>query len=425
MTSPISPLLTSEGRALLNHWAASPQRHSSTALEQSQALRALGASPELASAILTQCELRERAQGKFGQLARHMLFTRDGYEQATRSIVAQRHAQRFRDAGATHIADLGCGNGADSTALLRAGLSVQAVDIDPDAASCAHWNLQVCAQQTEANRPSPAFQVDIADVTALDIPTLTSNGIDAIFADPARRTGNTKGSSRVLSPEQWSPPLSTVLSWQNHVTYLGVKVAPGIEHQFLPADFCVEWVSVDGDLVEAALWSPALSPEGSGRQAVVIHGSQAHLLRAAAPTPANATVEYAPVGAIAAMIAEPDTAVIRAGLINELAQQWKAHTLSHGMAYLSADNLPESPFAQRFQVIDVVGLKPKAIAAALRSLNAHSIEVKKRGSDISPEALRQSVRKALSPKSAGTEEITVIATRINGKHQAILARRLP
>lgn len=425
VTSPIRPLLTPKGRTLLDTWMSTPSRESMSPLEQSQALRSLGASPELASAILTQCEIRQRAEGKFGGLAQRMLLTRDGYEQATRRIVAERHAQRFRDAGATHVADLGCGNGADSMALLYAGLAVHAVDIDEDAAACTHWNLQAVADSAKASRPHPTFEVQIADVTALDIPALAASGVNAIFADPARRTGSAKGGARIMSPEQWSPPLSTVLSWQEHVNYLGVKVAPGIGHEFLPADFCVEWVSVDGDLVEATLWSPALSPEGAGRQAVVILGEETHILSTDEARPANASVEFAPVGDMAAFIAEPDPAVIRAGLVSVLARQWGAHALSQGMAYLSGATIPASPFAQRFEVLDVVGLKPKAIAAALRGLNAHSVEVKKRGSDISPEALRQSIRRALVPKNAQSVEITVIATRIGGKHQAILARRMP
>lgn len=388
----------------------------------------MGATAELAAAILTQCELRERAVKKFGDLAHHMLFTRDGYEQATRQIVAQRHAARFADAGANHVADLGCGNAADSLALLQAGLNVYAVDIDPDAQACAEWNLRMCAaalsETLSASSPLGTHTVTLADVTTLDITALQRMDVDAIFADPARRTGNAKGSARVMTPEQWAPPLHTVLSWQRHVPFVGVKVAPGIAHEYLPADFTAEWVSVDGDLVEAALWSARLCPEGSGRQAVVIQGSHVHVLRANHAFPANAPVEFAPAGPLGDIIAEPDPAVIRAGLVSQLAAEWGAHALSEGMAYLSADDVPTSPFAQRFEVLDVVALKPKHIVSVLRGFQAHSVEVKKRGADLDPAALRQSVRKALVPKGAGSEELTVIATRIAGKHQAVIARRL-
>ena len=56
-------------------------------LAAASALRAL-VDPELASAVLTQTELRRRARTKFGDRAATMLFTRDGLEQATRPDVA-------------------------------------------------------------------------------------------------------------------------------------------------------------------------------------------------------------------------------------------------------------------------------------------------------------------------------------------------
>lgn len=420
MNSPIQPLLTEQGRAFLAQWQADQAHTLLSPLEQSAELRRLGATPELAAAILTQCELRERARGKFGSLADDMLLTRDGYEQATRRIVAQRRAQRFAQAGARCVADLGCGNGGDAMAFSATGLGVMAVDIDEDAAACARWNLQIAADSSPSQNVTT--QVLIADVTTLNVPGLRQQGVDAIFADPARRTGHARGASRVLSPDKWSPSLPTVLSWRSDYDLLGVKVAPGIDYEAIPADFLAEWVSVDGDLVEAALYSPALAPKGSGRQATVIRGEQVFTLRdeASANSPAL-QAELVPVGSF---IAEPDGAVIRAGLLARVAGECGMGIISPGIAYMSGDCVPDSPFVQTFEVLDVVALKPKAIAAVLRGLNAHSVEVKKRGADIDPASLRASVKKALQSKSADTREITVIASRVNGKHQAILAQRL-
>lgn len=418
MTSPITPLLTAEGSALLDQWYNLPERATLSSLEQSARLHQLGASPELSSAILTQCDLRDRAQRKFGALAQQMLFTRDGYEQATRHIVAARHAQRFTGTGATHVADLGCGNGADATAFAAAGLSVTAVDIDEDAAACTEWNLRVAAQ---AASPSPGFSVRVADVTALDVSGLRATGVDAIFADPARRTGRTRGASRVLSPDLWSPPLPSVVAWADSYERVGVKVAPGIDYEAIPADFFAEWTSVNGDLVEAALYSPALSSEGPGRQATVIHEGRVHtLLSPGSPQLPAAEAQVRPLGAF---LAEPDSAVIRSGQVARLTEELDMGIVSPSIAYLTGDQRCTSPFLQVFAVLDVVALKPKMIASALRSLNAHAVEVKKRGADIVPEVLRQSLKKALQPKNADSAELTVFATRISGRHQAVIARR--
>src|SRR5690242_14992287 len=91
-------------------------------------LRRDGHPPDLVSAVVGQARLRTRARTKFGDLAARMLFTRAGLEQATRLPIAARHAARFRDAGFTRVADLGCGIGGDALGLAGLGLQVTAVD---------------------------------------------------------------------------------------------------------------------------------------------------------------------------------------------------------------------------------------------------------------------------------------------------------
>ena len=67
----------------------------------------------------------------------------------------------------------------------------------------------------------------------------------------------------------------------------------------------------------------------------------------------------------------------------------------------------------------MTNLRAKAISAALRTLDVGSVEIKKRGADIDPEALRKSL------KLSGVGQATVIATRVDGRHRAIVCRRLP
>src|SRR5699024_2397964 len=86
--------------------------------------------------------LRSRARAKFGEFADSMLFTPDGLEQATRLPVAALHAQRFRRAGISSVADLGCGIGGDAMALAGLGLDVHAVDRDPVTVAVAIVNLR-------------------------------------------------------------------------------------------------------------------------------------------------------------------------------------------------------------------------------------------------------------------------------------------
>lgn len=109
--------------------------------------------------------------------------------------------------------------------------------------------------------------------------------------------------------------------------------------------------------------------------------------------------------------------MIRAGLVARLAELSGARLISEAIAYLSAEAPTDSPFITWFEVVDLVPLKAKAISAALRALGVGRVEVKKRGADIDPAALRTSLR------LDGDREAVVIATRVAGRHRAIIARR--
>ena len=408
--STLTPVLSSPGWELLESLQARQDTTPVSLPELAGALRSSGVPAELAAAVVTQLALRRAARAKFGPIASHMVFTRDGLEQATRLVVAARHAQRFRDAGVRRVADLGCGIGADSVAIAGLGMGVLAVDIDPEAAQAAAANL----------RDFDDAQVRLGDVMDLDIAELAGDGVDAIFADPARRTGAARGSSRITDPERWSPPLSSALRWAQTISAVGVKVAPGIAYDRIPPTWHAQWVSVGGDLVEASLWSPPLAPEGPGRSCLLLDETgAAHGISPRDGQEANAPAEVVDVVPLGNTIAEPDPAVIRSGMLAQLARRVGAGIVSPSIAYLTGDDLPASPFYDRFEVLEVTNLRAKAISAALRTLDAGSVEIKKRGADIDPDALRKSL------KLSGVGQATVIATRVDGRHRAIVCRRLP
>ncbi|MDO5720070.1 MAG: class I SAM-dependent methyltransferase [Actinomycetaceae bacterium] len=372
------------------------------------------------AAILTQVELRHLGREKFGDFAQSLLLTRDGLEQATRLSVGARHAQRFRDGGCTVVADLGCGIGADALAIAGLGVGVRAWDIDEDAVAATTVNL----------RFFPNCAVTLGDVTKLSMPELASQGIDGVFADPARRTGSAHGARRITSPDRWSPSLSHVLQWRNHgapADKLGVKVAPGIPYAAIPSDMHAQWISVDKTVVEASLWTPALAPEGPGRSAVIIRKDRTVTLRSDIdPAGGAPAVEIAP---LRRYLWEPDGAIIRAGLLSEFARRTGAAGIAPSIAYLTSETpVPEEwgPAISEFEILTTTSLKSGKIATALRDLSATDIQVKKRGADISPDTLRRSLLKACRIRRAsGENPITVFATRVGEKHRAIIAQRVP
>ncbi len=390
--------------------------------QRSQAIAAFDLTPEERAAVLTQLDLRDAAETKLGKFARTMIFTRDGLEQATRLEVAALHAARFKDAGIKTVADLGCGMGVDSIAIAGLDLNVRAWDLDPQAVAAATVNLRF-HENAEVNH---------GDVTQLDITDLIDQGVEAIFADPARRTGAQSGGRRINNPEEWSPALSTVLAWREHLQAaghdaLGIKVAPGIAYEHIPADFEAQWISVDRQLVEASLWSPDLAGGTPKRSATIIReGKKIHLTDPGDPSTAP---EHARISALENYLFEPDPAIIRAGLISSIVHDWElSGTISPNIAYLTSNSIPEGDARHAltaFEVLEVTNLRPKNISKALRALEPTAVEVKKRGADINPAALQTALKRILVRKNADYENnLTVFATRVDGRHQAIIAKRV-
>ena len=396
----VALLLTPEGWELLS---SLPPYDPAEALSLGRSLREEGHSPALVAAALTQQRLRARAAAKFGPFAQQMLFTADGREQATRLAVSAHHAARYAAAGISKVADLGCGIGGDAVALAGLDLPVLAVDRDEATAALATINLM----------PFPHASVECTDAMEIN---LTERGVDAIFADPARRAQG----RRITDPEQWSPALSRVLSLRESVPALGVKVAPGIDHTALPSDSHTQWVSVDGDVVEAAIWCGPLAPEGPGRSALVLRsgvdGASAHTLTDSSVTdPSEPPVQVDPISSpddLGSIIHVPDGAAIRAGVVAHLCEAMTARPVGPRIGYLTSESLPDeatAPFVRSFRLTEILPLRLKTLRARTRELGVGSLEILKRGVDVSPDALRASLR------LSGQESETWILTRVGSK----------
>lgn len=396
-TDAIAPLLTSEGWELLASLGPYQERD---AFKLNDTLRKAGHSPELVSAVLTQSRLRTRAEAKFGEFARQMLFTQTGLEQATRLNVAAQHAQRFAAAGVTHVADLGCGIGADSLALSSLDIAVTAVELDEITAACATLNLM----------PFRSAKVIQADATEVDLA-----GIDGVWLDPARRTTTTSGTTRLFDPEAFSPPLSFAEALAGRGLAVGVKMGPGIPHESVPASCEAQWVSVDGDVVEAALWFNALAREGVRRAAMVIGPRGSAELTS--PVPYDPAGQDVAIGPAEGYLYEPDGAVIRAGLVADLARMLDGHLLDEHIAYICSAALADTPFARAYRILEVRPYNVKALKSWVRQNRIGVLDIKKRGAAVTPEELRKQL---LTGSGKGPNSATLVLTRIGEDRVAIV-----
>jgi hypothetical protein len=191
----------------------------------------------------------------------------------------------------------------------------------------------------------------------------------------------------------------------------GIKLGPGIDRELIPHDAEAQWVSIDGDVVELVLWFGTLAREGIRRAATVIgsHGS--------AELVAEGDSDDLEVRDLGKFMYEPDGAVIRARLIGDLGRHIGAGMVSKGIAWLTSDIAVDSPFASRFRVTECIPYDVKTLKKLIAARGIGTLEIKKRGIDVDPAALR----KTLAPK--GKAAATVILTRVGGRRSALLVER--
>ncbi|UAJ78705.1 class I SAM-dependent methyltransferase [Leifsonia sp. ZF2019] len=387
-------LLSPEGLRLLD--SLPPYQTEKDVVRLVSDLRKQGHAPGLVAAVLTQSKLRRKAVAKFGDFASRMLFTEAGLEQATRLAVAARHAGRFRSAGLTRVADLGCGIGGDALAVAAIELDVTAVEADEVTAAIAAYNLA----------PFPNATVVHGRAEDADL-----RSVDAVFLDPARRTAGHTQTERLTDPDDYTPSLGFAYELATGRS-VGLKLGPGFDRDLIPSNAEAQWISSDGQVVELGLWFGALARPHIRRAALVLRGDEAHELTAESDS------EDAETGELGEYVYEPDGSVIRARLIGDLARQLDGRMVADGIAYITADHAMPTPFAAGFRVLETLPYGERDLRRALRERGVGSLEIKKRGVDVDPAALRR--RLAL----AGDRSATLILTRIAGRHTALLAERL-
>jgi hypothetical protein len=399
-------LLTPPGRELLDHLAAEAMPADTvpadtlpadTALRLGTQLRARYPA-DLVAAALAQHELRLQARAKFSR-AMEMFFTRPGLEQASAEVVARHRSGRF--GAAAQLADLCCGIGGDLV-VLAAGRRVLAVDRDP---------LHLRIAQVNAGVYGAAAGVTLmhSDVRDVDLA-----GLDAVFVDPARRAGG-----RRLRPGQSEPPLNWCLGLAGSIGAVGVKAAPGLPHEAVPPGWELEFIAVGRALKEAVAWSPALAT-GTTRATILpqedVLPPQAGEVQPQAPglLPKAYTLVPEPgppvdVRLPGEFLLDPNPAVTRASLVQELARRLGAWQIDDQIAFLSADIPLRSVFGRALRVIDSAPWNQKQLPARLRQLDIGAVDIRRRGLAGDVDLLHRRLR------LSGSRRATLVMTRVQDR----------
>ncbi|MBZ0297229.1 MAG: methyltransferase domain-containing protein [Anaerolineae bacterium] len=347
---------------------------------------------EAVNAALTLARLRQKAVGKFGDAASGMFFTAEALEQASDPLVRRYRSERIQ---VQMVIDACCGIGADALALTQAGVDVQGIDLSPVRIEMARLNAAALGLNAQA-------RFEIGDVRE-GLPLA-----EAIFFDPARRDERGK---RLFDVEQYQPPLSTVRGWMS--PQIVVKLSPGVELTQIEAyGGCVEFISVGGDLKEAVLWLNRDDAVQSTQATLLVADAAYHFQRDG-EEPESLLSE--PQG----WLLEPDAAILRSGLVADLAQRFGASQLDETIAYLTADTPPESPWVRSWRILDWMPLHLKKLRAYLKARHVGRVTVKKRGVSLTPEDVIANL------KLKGPEARTLVLTRRQGQHVVLICENQP
>ncbi len=351
------------------------------------------ASPDRVAAAARLADARRRGAGKFSRAA-EMWLDATGTEQATAEEVARHKAARF-PAGV--VVDLCSGVGGDALAVAGRGGDVLAVDRDRGMGRRLLWNAGV---HGVADR--------VAAVTA-DAERFTPPPGAWVHVDPDRRSGRPRA-GRANRLDGYCPGLPALRSIVSASPGGALKLGPAsdFDEAFGGPEFEVELVSLRGECKEATVW----------------FGGAATCRRRATRLPEGATwtdrdgpAGYAAAGPVLGLVFDPDPSLSRAGLIDGFAAVHGLSRAADGADLLTGSSAVPSPFLTPFEVVAVFPLDMKRLKREVAARRIGPLEVKTKGVDLTPEAVRERLR------PEGDRPGTLILVGGQSPGRAILATR--
>jgi hypothetical protein len=114
--------------------------------------------------------------------------------------------------------------------------------------------------------------------------------------------------------------------------------------------------------------------------------------------------------------------VIRAGLVADVALQLGGHLVDEHIAYICAPELVDTPYARAYKVLDVMPYNVKALKAWVKDNGIGVLDIKKRGTSVTPEELRKQLLTGgkSNSRKAGNKSATLVLTRIGDDRVAIV-----
>ena len=176
----------------------------------------------------------------------------------------------------------------------------------------------------------------------------------------------------------------------------------------VPADWELEFVASGRSLKEALLWSPGLAT--TPRRATLLPEGLTMTATGGPPVPVQAPGGY---------LLDPNPAVTRAGLVEDLARDLGAWKIDPMIAFLAADRPVLTPFARTLRVLESAPWHEKRFAARLRELGIGTADIRRRGlaGDVAQ------IHRRLGLQGEGSA--TIVLTRREGKPWGLICEPVP
>lgn len=405
---------------------------------------------DMAAAVYETAALRRRAVVKFGAGAGQWLWTETALQQGSPGPVARHRAARLAAAGVA-VHDLTCSVGADLVPLLagspaRPGGPAEGTVGGPGEGAVGRFAEGTVGGVAEGTVGSDLDPVRVAmaahNLAAEGLPgrvfradalTRTTRGLLG-YADPARRDG----SGRRITTADTVPSVADLDRIHTDRPPL-LRLPPGIDYRALDRPGEVEIVSLDGVAREAVLWPAELattarrasvlrsiagSDETAGAPAIAGGSDSPRRVRNSVQQQINVETvttddpDDCAVTEAAAVLVDPDPAVVRAGLVRHWAARHGLSQLDPQLAYLTGPAAP--PGVRAFRVLDQAPFTERTVAGWIRDSGTGTLEIKQRGTSVIPDELRRRLRPAMTRDT--TAMATLVLARIGREVTAFWCR---
>ena len=178
----------------------------------------------------------------------------------------------------------------------------------------------------------------------------------------------------------------------------------------IPVEHTFEFVSENGTLKEILLCLGSLATPGVVRKAFLLPQNKTLINR-------NISVPVVPKGKY---IFEPDKAIIRAGLVQECAQELGLNLLNEKLALLTGDAFLPTDLGRFYQIRKQFDYDIKKLKQYCRNEKIGELVIKTRGFPLTVEELRRRAKFKL----AGKNKMVLFILRTGNAHIMVLAEEI-